>query len=343
MADSLRKVVKDLVSPKKGILAADWSLGSSEKHFGKNNIEHTEENRRKYRQLIFTTPGLEEFISGVILFDETIRQKTDDSKPFPQFLEEKGIIPGIKVDKGMKDMAHFPGEKVSEGLDGLRDRLSEYRDMGAKFTKWRSAISIAEGLPTQQCIESNAECLARYAALSQEAGLVPVVEPEVEMKGKHSIARDEVVSRNVLTETFSALERHRVKYDEMILKTNFIHPGKESEEKIDHELIAEETLITFERTLPSELPGVVFLSGGDSSEEATMHLNWVIKKKLEDKQDLPWEISFSFARAIQYPAIEIWGGKDENIEAAQKAVLKRARLNSLARQGLYKEGMEKEG
>jgi fructose-bisphosphate aldolase class I len=334
MSDEMKKIAKDLVAPKKGILAADWSLGTSEKQFGKNNIEHTEENRKKYREILFTTPGLEEFISGVILFDEALRQGLG------KLLEEKGIISGIKVDKGMKDMANFPGEKVSEGLDGLRDRLNEYRELGAKFTKWRSAILIGEGLPTQQCIESNAEALARYAALSQEAGLVPVVEPEVLMSGKHSIGRSEEVSRNVLTETFSALERHRVKYDEMILKTNFVHPGKESGEEIDHQLIAEETLQTFDRTLPVELPGVVFLSGGDSSEAATMHLNWVVKKRMEDRQNLPWEISFSFARAIQYPAIEIWGGKDENVEEAQKAVLKRARLNSLARQGKYDSSME---
>jgi len=257
-------------------------------------------------------------------------------------LEEKGILPGIKVDKGMKDIANFPGEKVSEGLDGLRDRLNEYRELGAKFTKWRSAIAIGDTIPTQQCIDSNAEALARYAALSQEAGLVPVVEPEVLMAGTHSIARDEEVTRRTLTAVFSSLEKHKVKFEEMILKTNFVHPGKESGEEIDHQLIAEETLQTFDRTLSAELSGVVFLSGGDSSEAATMHLNWVVKKRMEDRQNLPWEISFSFARAIQYPAIEIWNGKDENVEEAQKAVIKRARLNSLARQGLYKEEMEKE-
>jgi len=338
--DELKNIVKTLLDPKKGILAADWSLGSSEKHFSKLGVEHNEETRRKYRQMLFTTPSLEEYISGVIFFEESLKQNTNEGKPFPQYLQEKGILPGIKVDRGTKEMANFPGEQIAEGLDGLRERLVEYKNLGAKFTKWRAVFSISEMTPTEQCIASNSECLSRYAALSQEAGLVPIVEPEVEMKGKHGIYECEEATKNVLAEVFSSLEKHKVYNEGMILKTNFIHPGKESEEKVDPKLIAEETIITFENTLPSELPGVVFLSGGMSSVESTSNLNWMAKKRKEDRQDLPWDFSFSYARAIQYPAIEIWKGMDENVVEAQKAVVKRARLNSLARQGLYSEEME---
>lgn len=340
LTNQLEKVAKQLVSPEKGILAADWSLGSSQKQFEKNGIEHTEENRRKYRQMLFTTPDLEKYISGVIFFEETLKQSTDDRKPFPKLLEEKGIIPGIKVDKGAKDMANFPGEKITEGLDGLRDRLKEYYDLGARFAKWRGVITIADMIPTNQNIRSNAEALARYAALSQEAGMVPVVDPEVVMAGGHDIARDEEVTRKTLIDVFSALEKHRVKLEGVILKTNFVHKGSGSQEKDDFRLVAEETFQTLERAVPPQVPGIVFLSGGIRPKDASAHLNELAKVALEDKNDAPWEITFSYARAIQYPGIEIWGGNDDNYESAQKAFAHRAKMNSLARQGKYDPKLE---
>jgi len=334
--NKLAETAKKLVAPGKGIFAADWSLRSSEKHFEKNGIEHNEESRRQYRQMLFATQGIEEFISGVIFFDETIRQKSDKGKLFPQLLKERGIIPGIKVDKGTVDMEGFPGEKVTEGLDGLSERLKEYFELGARFAKWRAVFGVGEGKPTSQCIESNSESMARFAALSQEAGLVPIVEPEVLMTGVHDIARDEEVTIKVLAETFSYLERHKVFIEGAILKTNYVHPGKESGDKVDYQLIAEETFQTLERTVPPNLPGVVFLSGGDSPEESTAHLNAIAKLK----KGVPWELSFSYARALQYPAIEIWQGKNENVEVAQKAFYHRVKLNSLARMGKYLPGME---
>ena len=330
-----------LVSPKKGILAADWSLGTSEKHFKKNGIEHTKENRRKYRQLLFSIQNLEKYISGIIFFDETIRQKTENGVPFPEYLEKKGIIPGIKVDQGAKEMANFPGEKITDGLVGLRERLEEYKKLGAKFTKWRAAIAIGEDIPTEQCIESNSEALARFAALSQEAGLVPVVEPEDLMKGVHLQKKSEEVTKKVLSSVFSALEKHKVNLEGTILKTNFVHPGSESGEKINYRSIAEASFRTLERTVPPTIPGIVFLSGGDGPEESTQHLNEIVKYA-KTKKDVAWEFSFSFARALQYPTIKIWGGKEGNVKKAQSALIKRAKLNSLARQGLYEKKLENE-
>lgn len=335
--DELKKIAGEIMAPGKGILAADWSLGSTEKHFLKNSIEHTEEARRRYREMLFTTEGLENYISGVIFFDEGLRQKTKDDKTFVKVLEEKGIIPGIKVDKGNFDMANFPGEKITEGLDGLRERFAEYKNMGAKFAKWRSAIAIGDGIPTEQCIISNAEAMARYAALSQEAGLVPIVEPEDLMEGKHDMMMSETTTKRVLSSVFSALEKHKVFLEGTILKTNYVHPGTETGDEINYEEIAEATIRVFNRVVPPALPGIVFLSGGDSSEEATKHLNSVAKIT----PSAPWKISFSYARALQYPAISIWGGKDENIKDAQEALMLRAKLNSLATQGKYSPEMEK--
>lgn len=341
MMNELAQIAQELVSAQKGILAADWSLGTSEKHFKKNKIEHTEENRRKYRELLFSTPQIEKYISGVIFFDETIKQKNSDGVPFPEYLEKRGIIPGVKVDQGAKEMPNFPGEKVTQGLTGLRERLEEYKKLGAKFTKWRAAIAIGKDIPSKQCIESNSEALAQFAAFSQEAGLVPIVEPEDLMKGRHTQKRSEEVTRTVLSSVFSALEKHKVNLEGTILKTNFVHPGDESGEKIDYKSIAEASFKTLERTVPPILPGVVFLSGGDGPKESTRHLNEIVLFS-KTRKDVAWELSFSYARALQYPAIEIWEGKDENLEKAQNALRKRAKLNSLARQGLYKEKMENE-
>lgn len=328
MKDKVKSIAENLVAKGRGILAADWSLGTSKKHFDRVGIKHTEENRRLYHQMLFTTPELEKYISGVIFFDETIRQKTDDGKPFPQLLSERGIIPGIKVDKGAKETSEFPGEKVTEGLDGLPGRLEEYVDLGAKFTKWRVVITIGDGIPTKKNIDLNSERMARFAALSQEAGLAPIVEPEVLMDGSHDIERDEEVTRETLKSVFSALERHKIFIEGTILKTNYVHPGKDGRQEVNFEEIAKATLRTLKRVVPHNLPGVVFLSGGDSPQESTKHLAYL--NKLGDQ---PWDLSFSYARALQYPAIEIWKGKAENISKAQEALLNRAKLNSAARSG----------
>ncbi|KKQ98180.1 MAG: Fructose-bisphosphate aldolase [Candidatus Woesebacteria bacterium GW2011_GWB1_39_12] len=335
--DVLKSTAKELVAPGKGILAADESTGSIKKRFDAVSVESTPENHRIYRQLIFKTEGIEEYISGVIMFDETIRQLTDDGVPFPKSLQDRGIIPGIKVDTGAKDMANFPGEKITEGLDGLRERLTEYKEMGARFTKWRAVIAIGDVIPIKTCIESNAEALARFAALSQEADLVPIVEPEVLMDGNHDIKKSEEVTYKTLKSVFAKLSEHRVDFSGMLLKPNWIHPGKESgQEAVDDE-IAETTLRVFKDVIPVEVQGIVFLSGGDSPEESTGHLN-----ALNKMGDAPWQISFSFGRALQKPVLEKWGGKSENVENAQKEFYKRAKLNSLARSGKYEKEMEKE-
>jgi len=335
--EELKKIAQSLVVPGKGILAADESEGTIKKRFDVIGVESTEENRRLYREILFTTPGVEEFISGVILFDETIRQKGPEEKSFSQILSEKGIIPGIKVDKGAKEMANFPGEKVTEGLDGLRERLVEYKELGAKFSKWRAVITIGEGIPTRAVIDSNAEALARFAALSQEADLVPVVEPEVLIDGGHDIAKCEEVTYQTLKSVFTALSRHKIYIPGMLLKPNMILPGKENE-KAPPEAIAASTLRVFKEVLPEDLPGVVFLSGGQGPEEATANLN-----ALNLKNEYLWQLSFSYGRALQEPVLKAWAGKGENKEAAQKAFYHRARMNSLARSGKYSPDSEKEG
>ena len=338
VVDELIKTAKALVSPGKGILAADESFPTIEKRFTEVGVESTEDSRRTYRELLFTTEGIEEFISGVIMFDETLRLATlSQSKPSAKILEEKGIIAGIKVDKGAKDMAGFPGEKITEGLDDLRERLSEYKNLGAKFTKWRAVITIGETTPTDTCIDSNSEALARFAALSQEAGLVPIVEPEVVRDGGHDIKRAEEVTYKTLKSVFAKLVNHKVKLDGILLKPNMVTPGKDNQQKANPLTVAEATLRCMREVVPSDVVGLVFLSGGQTPEEATANLAEMNKTK-----ELPWEISFSFSRALQNPVLKACSGKEENIAAAQKEFYKRAKLNSLARKGEYIPEMEAE-
>jgi fructose-bisphosphate aldolase class I len=333
----LNKVALALVAPGKGILAADESDGTIKKRFDSIGVESTEEKRRAYRDLLFSTPGAEEHISGVILFDETIRQSGPDGTPFPKLLESKGVIPGIKVDKGAKPLAHAEGETVTEGLDGLRGRLEEYRELGAKFTKWRAVITIGPGIPSEYCIWANAHALARYAALSQEAGLVPIVEPEVLMDGDHTIERSFEVTSRTLHAVFTELRDQRVHPEEMLLKPNMVLSGYECAEQASHDEVAEQTLRCFRRHVPAAVPGIVFLSGGQSDVDATANLN-----AMNARGPHPWQLSFSYGRALQAPALKAWGGEDANVPAAQQAYLHRARLNGAARSGGYKAEMEKE-
>lgn len=331
----LEEIAQKLVAPKKGILAADESTGSIKKRFDTIGVESTPETHRIYRQLLFTTPGIEEFISGVIMFDETLRQKTDDDKSFFTLLTEKGIIPGIKVDKGTIDMENFPGEKITEGMDGLRERLTEYKTLGAKFTKWRAVITIGDGLPTDTCIEANAELLARYAALAQESDLVPIVEPEVLMDGMHDFERSEHVTYQVLKVVFNKLSEHGIYFPGMLLKPNWVHPGKESGQTVTDEEIAKATIRVLKETVPADVPGVVFLSGGDAPGESTSHLD-----VMNEIDTTPWQLSFSFGRALQEPVLKDWQGKSENVKLAQDEFYRRAKLNSLARTGEYRKEME---
>jgi len=334
---SLAETARALVAPGKGILAADESPPTIEKRFQKINIESTEDNRRAYREMLFTTGGIGDHISGVILYDETIRQKAADGTPFPKILERAGVIPGIKVDKGAKPIAGSPDEKVTEGLDGLRDRLAEYRDLGARFTKWRAVIEIGEHIPSHLCIHANAHALARFAALSQEAGLVPIVEPEVLMDGEHSIERCYEVTSWMLKETFQELFYQRVELEGMLLKPNMVLSGKESSEQAGVEEVAQLTVRCLGETVPAAVPGIVFLSGGQSAEVATAHLN-----AMNAMGEHPWQISFSFARALQGPALETWRGDEGNLQAAQEIFAHRARMNSAARSGSYSEELERE-
>jgi fructose-bisphosphate aldolase, class I len=327
---NLESVAQALVAPGKGILAADESTGTIEKRFKSIGVESTEENRRSYRNLLFTTEGAEEFISGVILYDETIRQSSDDRTPFPELLAERGIIPGIKVDKGAKDLANAPGEKITEGLDGLRERLGEYRELGARFTKWRAVISIGPEIPSEYCLWTNAHALARFAALSQEAGLVPIVEPEVLMDGEHTIERSFDVTSKTLHAVFTELRDQRVHFEQMLLKPNMVLSGYESSGQAGHEDVAEQTLRCFYRHVPAAVPGIVFLSGGQSDEDATANLN-----AMNASAPHPWELSFSYGRALQAPALKAWGGDSANVEAAQKAFYRRAKFNGAARFGQY--------
>jgi fructose-bisphosphate aldolase class I len=334
-AEELERTARALVAPGKGILAADESTGTIKKRFDSIGVESTEENRRIYREMLFTTPGMEEFISGVIMFDETIRQSTADGVPFPKVLESVGIIPGIKVDMGAKPLAGFPGETVTEGLDGLRERLAEYRDMGARFTKWRAVITIGDGIPTQTCIDANAEALARFAGLSQEAGLVPIVEPETLMDGDHTIDRHYDASRRTLEALFDRLFAHRVELTGTLLKTNMILSGKSAPEQVGVEDVAQWTLRLLRERVPPAVPGIVFLSGGQTDEAATAHLS-----EMNRIGGVPWELSFSYGRALQAPALKAWGGKAETLEAGQRAFYQRARLNGAARSGSYTSDME---
>jgi fructose-bisphosphate aldolase class I len=336
-ASELQSTAQDLVAAGKGILAADESFPTIEKRFKSINIESSEENRRGYRDMLFGTEGLEEYISGVILFDETIRQSDSNGTPFAEQLAAKGVIPGIKVDKGAKDLALFPGEKVTEGLDELRDRLEEYFELGARFTKWRAVIAIGEDIPTDFCILANGHALARFAALSQEQGLVPIVEPEVLMDGDHSIERCAEATEATLTALFDQLDRHRVKLPGTLLKTNMVLSGKDASDQASVEDVAKETVRVLEKTVPSEIPGIVFLSGGQSDELATAHLN-----AMNQLGSHPWELSFSYGRALQAPSLAAWGGDPGNVEAGRKALLHRAKLNGAARYGKYSPEMENE-
>ncbi|MGH2747376.1 MAG: class I fructose-bisphosphate aldolase [Actinomycetota bacterium] len=338
MTTTLASTAKALVAESKGILAADESFPTIAKRFKSINLESSEDNRRSYRDMLFTTEGLEQFISGVILFDETIRQSTDDATPFPDLLSSKGIIPGIKVDKGAKDLALFAGEQVTEGLDGLRARLEEYVSRGAGFTKWRAVITIGPGIPTDYCIAANAHALGRFAALSQEQGLVPIVEPEVLMDGDHSIDRCYEATSETLTRLFEELDVANVGLEGTLLKTNMVLSGKDAAQQASVEEVAEQTVKCLKETVPPEIPGVVFLSGGQSDELATAHLNAM--NKLSDRG--PWELSFSYGRALQAPALEAWKGDPSNVASGQKALYHRAKLNGAARSGSYTEEMEHE-
>lgn len=333
--ERLASTARALVAPGKGILAADESFPTIAKRFKQIGIESNEHNRRAYREMLFTTRGVGEFVSGVILFDETIRQSTAGGTPFTKVLEAEGIIPGIKVDKGAKALARYPGEKITEGLDGLRDRLAEYADLGARFTKWRAVIAIGEGIPTRFCIDANAHALARYAALSQEAGLVPIVEPEVLMDGDHTIERCEEVTETTLKSLYLQLHAHRVSLEGTLLKPNMVLSGRECSTQADVRRVAEATVRCLRNSVPVSVPGIVFLSGGQSAEVATAHLN-----AMNAMGEHPWQLSFSYGRALQEPALEAWGGKDANVEAGQRMFYHRAKCNSAARYGRYSPQME---
>ena len=333
--ENSESVVRKLVAAGKGILAADESLPTIEKRLKSIDVASTEENRRAYRELLFTTVGVGEFISGVILFDETIRQKTRDGRTFVEALEQQGIIPGIKVDKGAKPMANFPGEKVTEGLDGLRERLAEYRKLGARFAKWRAVIAIGDQIPTRTCIATNAELLARYAALCQETDLVPIVEPEVLMDGTHTIERHFEVTQQTLESVFHALYEHRVVLEGMLLKPNMVLSGKECPQQASVEEVAEATVRCMKRVVLGAVPGLVFLSGGQTDQQATEHLN-----AMNRMEGLPWQLSFSYGRALQAPVLKAWKGEAANVAAAQQAFHHRAWCNSKARFGKYTEAME---
>ncbi len=333
----LEQTARALVAEGKGILAADESEGTIKKRFDSIGAESTEENRRAYRDLLFTTPGAEEFISGVILFDETIRQSSADGTPFPQLLASKGIIPGIKVDKGAKPLALAEGETITEGLDGLRERLEEYRELGARFAKWRATYSIDSDRPSEYCVWTNAHALARYAALCQEVGLVPIVEPEVLQDGTHTIEESSKATGRVLQAVYTELHDQRVDLRGTLLKPNMVLSGYAASSRAGVDEVADATLELFYRHVPAAVSGIVFLSGGQSDEDATAHLNAMNKRGPH-----PWELSFSYGRALQAPALKAWGGKPENVEAGQRAYYRRAKLNGAARTGLYAPEMERE-
>jgi len=336
-AQDLIGTARSLVADDKGLLAMDESTPTCNRRFATLGIPQTEEARRAYRELIVTTPGLGESISGVILYDETIRQRRQDGTPFIRVITSAGIIPGIKVDTGAKDMAGHPGEKITEGLDGLRERLAEYSRMGARFAKWRAVIALGDGIPSRGCIEANAQALARYAALCQEAGLVPVVEPEVLMDGEHTLEQCRQVTEQVLREVFAQLCAQRVMLEGMILKPNMVLPGLACPLQEAVNEVAEATVKCLLRTVPAAVPGVAFLSGGQSGELASARLNAM---NVRFKSRLPWAVAFSFARAIQQPALEIWRGQEAQVRAAQRALYHRAACNRAARRGEYTAAME---
>ncbi|MBF6649537.1 class I fructose-bisphosphate aldolase [Methylobacter sp. BlB1] len=334
----LQATIADMVVEGKGILAADESLPTIAKRFKAVNVESTEEKRRAYRSLLLTTLGLGEFISGVILFEETLGQKTADGKPLPQAAAEQGVVPGIKVDKGTIPLVNASGDLVTQGLDGLADRLTGYKEQGARFAKWREVYPIAGHNPTMLGIKTNAEVLARYAAICQSLGIVPIVEPEVLLDGDHTIERCFEVTEAVQHAVFHALHRHRVELEHIILKPSMILPGKDAPKKAGPEEIAEKTLVQLRRTVPAAVPSINFLSGGQTPEEATANLNAINAMA----GNAPWQLSFSYARALQDPVLKTWQGRAENAQAAQQALYKRAKLNSVARTGSYTSEMEKD-
>jgi len=333
----LSKTAAAMVARGKGVLAADESSGTCEKRFKSIGVECTEESRRTYRGLLFTTSGAEQFVSGVILFDETLRQKTNDGVLFPDYLANKGILPGIKVDKGAMDLALCPGEKVTEGLDGLRPRLAEYFKLGARFAKWRAVITIGPGIPSHACLYANAHALARYAALCQEASIVPMIEPEVLLDGAHTVERAEEVTEAALRATYAAMAAHNVSLEHLILKTSMVVSGKECARQAPVDEVAERTIRVLKRTVPAAQPGIVFLSGGQTDEAATAHLNAMAATK-----GLPWPLTFSYSRALQNPALKAWRGEAKNAVAAQRAFHHRAHMNGLAAQGKWKPELEKQ-
>ena len=334
--ETLSATARAMVAPGKGILAMDESHPTCKKRFDALGIEFTEENRRIYRDMLVTAAGLGDHVGGAILFDETLRQKLLDGTPFPEHLNSIGIVPGIKVDKGAKDLAGHPGEKVTEGLDGLRDRLAEYVELGARFAKWRAVITIGEGLPSEACLEANAHGLARYAALCQEADLVPIVEPEVLMNGEHDIARSYEVTVRALEVTFDQLARQGVWLEGIVLKPSMVISGDQCAEQADVETVAARTVECLKKTVPAEVPGIAFLSGGQSDEEASAHLN-----AINQHPDLPWAVTFSYGRALQQQAMKSWSGAEANRGIGQAAISKRARLNGAAARGAYDVEMEK--
>ena len=333
----LSKTAAAMVAKGKGILAADESSGTCEKRFKSVGVDCTEENRRAYRNLLFSTPGIEQFLSGVILFDETARQKAPDGTLIPQYLAKKGIVPGIKVDKGTVDLPFTREEKVTEGLDGLQKRMKEYFDMGCRFAKWRAVITIGEGIPTHSCLYANAHALARYAAICQEASIVPMIEPEVLLDGTHTIERSEEIHEATLRATYAAIAAYNVRVEHLILKTSMVVPGKDHPRQAGVEEVAERTVRVLKRTVPAAQPGVVFLSGGQSDEAATAHLNAMAAMK-----NLPWPLTFSYSRALQNPALKAWRGQAGNVGAAQKAFHHRAQMNGLAATGKWRADLEKQ-
>ena len=334
---SLVDIANAMVQKGKGILAADESTPTCKKRFDSINVESTEENRNKYRNMLFTADGIENYISGVILFDETLRQSTmEGGVPFPDHLTKLGILPGIKVDKGAKQLANTGDEKITEGLDGLRDRLKEYYELGARFTKWRAVITIGENMPTPYCMSANAHALARYAALCQEQGLVPIVEPEILMDGTHSIDESYQLTTETLYNVFYELVSQGVELEGMVLKPNMVLSGYDCSEQASVEQVAEMTVDCFLNTVPAAVPGIAFLSGGQSDELATAHLN-----AMNQIDNIPWNLTFSYGRALQAPALKSWSGKDKNISSAQDAFMKRAKFNSLATKGEFSADMEK--
>ena len=331
----LAATARAMVSKNRGLLAADESTSTILRRFNTIKLDSTEETRRSYREMLFTTPGASEYISGVILFDETIRQKTKDGVPFPAYLSQHNMIPGIKVDTGAKPLAGFPGETITEGLDGLRERLAEYFKLGARFAKWRAVIDIGSGIPSRYAIDANAEALARYAALCQEAGIVPIVEPEVLMDGAHTLERCEEVTNVVLDSVFEHLFAARLFLEGIVLKPNMVVAGKKSPQKASPEQVAEATVRTLKRQVPCAVPGIAFLSGGQSPAEATLHLSL-----MNAAGSLPWALTFSYGRALQENALSAWGGKSSGYSGGQQALFIRAKLNGLAAAGAYNGSME---